>query len=66
MESFKVGKVKVTQVAPKIFKFNFVSIWWWYSDNHFEKAIAELSKKYKILTAIRMTSWLNYYLIIVE
>ena len=65
MESYKIGRVKVTQIAPKIFKLNMTGFWW-YSGIHIEKTIVELSKKYKILGVVHMNSWLDYRLVIVE
>ncbi len=65
MESFKVGKVRVEQIAPNVFKL-VCSPWVWWTGRHFEKAISELSKKHKILCIITLVSCQNYELVIVE
>lgn len=61
-----IGKVKVEQIAPKIFKLTMRTSWFWYSSPHFEKAVIELGKEYKIIAMSDMRLWNDYKLVFVE
>ena len=65
-ESYKVGKVVVTQLSPNVFKLRCDPWRVWTVSPHYDNAMAELGKTHKITGVAFVSAWANYRLVFVE
>lgn len=64
MQTEKMGKVKVTKLSDSMLKLT-CSVWVWSTFPHFERALIELGRRYKIRSIDRSSSPLRW-LVFVE